>query len=158
MQTIDLCQERRDLILEELRRNGKVVAAELSERYGVSEDTIRRDLGELAAARLLKRVHGGALPLTPAVDVFSLELVDMPDPDQAVFTAECGKGTYVRTLCHDIGEKLGCGACLKALRRTRSGWLDVADALPLDQILSLDRDALAAHIISLPRYLSQPQV
>jgi DeoR/GlpR family transcriptional regulator of sugar metabolism len=50
MQTIDLCQERRELILEELRRNGKVVAAELSARYGVSEDTIRRDLSELAAA------------------------------------------------------------------------------------------------------------
>jgi DeoR/GlpR family transcriptional regulator of sugar metabolism len=66
MQTIDLCQERRELILEELRRNGKVVAAELSARYSVSEDTIRRDLSELAAAKLLKRVHGGALPLTPS--------------------------------------------------------------------------------------------
>jgi DeoR/GlpR family transcriptional regulator of sugar metabolism len=66
MPTIDLCQERRELILEELSRNGRVVAAELSARYGVSEDTIRRDLSELAAARLLKRVHGGALPLTPS--------------------------------------------------------------------------------------------
>jgi DeoR/GlpR family transcriptional regulator of sugar metabolism len=66
MPTIDLCQERRELILEELSRNGRVVATELSARYGVSEDTIRRDLSELAAARLLKRVHGGALPLTPS--------------------------------------------------------------------------------------------
>jgi len=66
MPIVDLCQERRDLILDELHRNGKVVAVELSGRYGVSEDTIRRDLGELAAAGLLNRVHGGALPLTPS--------------------------------------------------------------------------------------------
>jgi DeoR/GlpR family transcriptional regulator of sugar metabolism len=59
----DLPQERRNLILRELRSQGKLVAAELSERYGVSEDTIRRDLRELAQAGLLKRVHGGALPV-----------------------------------------------------------------------------------------------
>ncbi len=66
MAVIDLPQERREMMLRELRRKGKLVAAELSEQYGVSEDTIRRDLGELAAAGLLKRVHGGALPLTPS--------------------------------------------------------------------------------------------
>ena len=65
----------------------------------------------------------------------------------------CGKGTYVRTLCHDIGRKLGCGACLNALRRTASGTLDVADALPLDQILTLDGAALAARIIPCFQYL-----
>jgi len=64
-QKINLPQERRQKILEELRVNGKVVAIELSERYGVSEDTIRRDLRELASAGLLKRVHGGALPISP---------------------------------------------------------------------------------------------
>ena len=59
----DLPQERRNLILRELKSQGKLVAAELSERYGVSEDTIRRDLREMAQAGLLKRVHGGALPV-----------------------------------------------------------------------------------------------
>jgi len=58
--------ERRERILRALRRDGKVVAAELSRTLGVSEDTIRRDLRELAEAGLLKRVHGGALPLAPA--------------------------------------------------------------------------------------------
>jgi len=62
MAVIDLPQERRELMLRELRRKGKLVAAELSAEYGVSEDTIRRDLSELASAGLLKRVHGGALP------------------------------------------------------------------------------------------------
>ena len=62
---MNLPQERRQNILEELHANGIVVAIELSERYGVSKDTIRRDLRELASMGLLKRVHGGALPLSP---------------------------------------------------------------------------------------------
>jgi len=63
--TIDLPQERRRRILEKLQADGKIVAAELTGRYNVSEDTIRRDLRDLAAAGLLQRVHGGALPLAP---------------------------------------------------------------------------------------------
>ena len=65
MYSIDLPEERRVNILDELRQKGKVVAAELSELYGVSEDTIRRDLRDLANAGMLKRVHGGALPISP---------------------------------------------------------------------------------------------
>ncbi|MDR3278041.1 MAG: tRNA pseudouridine(55) synthase TruB [Oscillospiraceae bacterium] len=48
----------------------------------------------------------------------------------------CSKGTYVRTLCHDIGEYLGCGGAMSALRRTRAGAFTIADALPLGEILS----------------------
>jgi DeoR/GlpR family transcriptional regulator of sugar metabolism len=61
-----LTAERRQYILEVLRRDGKVHATELSAGLGVSEDTIRRDLRELAEAGLLQRVHGGALPSSPA--------------------------------------------------------------------------------------------
>ena len=57
-----LAAERRQLILERLGRDGRVVAAELGESLGVSHDTVRRDLQELAEAGLLRRVHGGALP------------------------------------------------------------------------------------------------
>ena len=57
-----LTDERRALILEQLRRRGRVLAAELTERLGVSADTVRRDLRELDDAGLLRRVHGGALP------------------------------------------------------------------------------------------------
>jgi DeoR/GlpR family transcriptional regulator of sugar metabolism len=57
-----LTEERRELILERLRSDGKVVAAELSSSLAVSPDTVRRDLRELADAGLLRRVHGGALP------------------------------------------------------------------------------------------------
>jgi DeoR/GlpR family transcriptional regulator of sugar metabolism len=58
--------ERRQYILERLQREGKVVASELSVSLDVSEDTIRRDLRDLAEQGLLTRVHGGALPRSPA--------------------------------------------------------------------------------------------
>ena len=48
----------------------------------------------------------------------------------------CSKGTYVRTLCHDIGQALGCGGCMAALRRTRAGRYDIAQAHTLEEILS----------------------
>jgi DeoR/GlpR family transcriptional regulator of sugar metabolism len=64
-----LTEERRAVILDRLRRDGKVVAAELSAALAVSPDTVRRDLQELADAGLLRRVHGGALP--PAVGAAS---------------------------------------------------------------------------------------
>ena len=57
-----LTAERRQAILGTLERDGKVVASELVLSLGVSEDTVRRDLRDLAEQGLLQRVHGGALP------------------------------------------------------------------------------------------------
>ncbi|MBT2372532.1 DeoR/GlpR family DNA-binding transcription regulator [Pseudomonas fluorescens] len=59
---LDLPSLRKQKILLLLERDGKVMASELVDHFAVSQDTIRRDLGELAAAGLLQRVHGGALP------------------------------------------------------------------------------------------------
>ena len=67
-----LSAERRQYILETLRRNGKVLATDLSAALNVSEDTIRRDLRELADAGQLQRVHGGALPRSPSAASFSV--------------------------------------------------------------------------------------
>lgn len=47
----------------------------------------------------------------------------------------CSKGTYIRTLCADIGEALGCGGCMQALRRTQAGKYTIAEAVPLQQLL-----------------------
>ena len=47
---------------------------------------------------------------------------------------ECSKGTYIRTLCHDIGEKLGCGGCMESLLRTRVGGFALADSRKLDEV------------------------
>lgn len=71
MQTADiptlecLPQERQRLILDRLAQDGRVVALELAQHFRTSEDTIRRDLRELASAGLCRRVYGGALPLLP---------------------------------------------------------------------------------------------
>jgi DeoR/GlpR family transcriptional regulator of sugar metabolism len=66
-----LTSQRKKAILEALEREGQVLATALSERFGVSEDTVRRDLRELAAEGRLQRVHGGALPASPAVAPFA---------------------------------------------------------------------------------------
>ncbi len=53
---------------------------------------------------------------------------------EAVLTVSCGKGTYIRTLCHDIGEKLGCYACMKELVRTKVGRFDIKEAYRLSEV------------------------
>ena len=62
-----LTAERRDLLLDRLRVDGRIVAKDLAEELGLSEDTLRRDLRDLAAAGLCQRVYGGALPASPAL-------------------------------------------------------------------------------------------
>ncbi|MBH1929171.1 DeoR/GlpR family DNA-binding transcription regulator [Serratia rubidaea] len=66
-----LTSQRKKLILEKLAREGQVLAKQLSEMFGLSEDTIRRDLRELDSEGLLQRVHGGALPVSPAIAPFA---------------------------------------------------------------------------------------
>ena len=63
------------------------------------------------------------------------------------FRVACTKGTYVRSLVHDLGEKLGCGAHLTQLRRITSGRLDVSEAITLDQALALSEKDLGARVI-----------
>lgn len=62
-----LTQQRKQLLLDRLAKDGRIVAKEASAEFGLSEDTIRRDLRELAGEGLLLRVHGGALPASPTV-------------------------------------------------------------------------------------------
>ena len=66
-----LTAHRRQLILDALRTDGRVVAKDLAARWDVSEDTVRRDLRDLAGEGLLQRVHGGALPASPAMADFA---------------------------------------------------------------------------------------
>jgi DeoR/GlpR family transcriptional regulator of sugar metabolism len=74
-----LTAERRQEILTRLGRDGKVVASELVASLGVSEDTVRRDLRELAAGGLVQRVHGGALPPAPATATFAQRMRVSPE-------------------------------------------------------------------------------
>jgi DeoR/GlpR family transcriptional regulator of sugar metabolism len=67
-----LTSQRKKFILTRLARDGQIIAKTLSEELGTSEDTIRRDLRELAQEGKLQRVHGGALPASPAVETLSV--------------------------------------------------------------------------------------
>ena len=64
------------------------------------------------------------------------------------FAVDCSKGTYIRTLCADVGEALGCGGVLARLRRTRSGRFSVANALPLDTLKEMDQNAFRDLVIA----------
>jgi DeoR/GlpR family transcriptional regulator of sugar metabolism len=82
-----LTEERRQRILDRLRADGRVVAAELSAALEVSPDTIRRDLQELAADGLLRRVHGGALPPTVGARPYVERRQQAPEAKAAIAAA-----------------------------------------------------------------------
>jgi tRNA pseudouridine55 synthase len=69
------------------------------------------------------------------------------NPPRVTFEVQSTKGTYVRTLAHDLGQRLGCGACLSELRRTQSGNLNVSGAFSMDEVIQWDRAELEKHLI-----------
>ncbi len=79
------------------------------------------------------------------VTIHRLELTRCELPECS-FVLECSKGTYVRTLCSDAGKKLGTGAMLTGLRRTRSGNFDVKDAISINTIKEFSREDLAQYL------------
>lgn len=81
--------------------------------------------------------QGKVVELKPsAIEIYSIKLVNYSYP-QVSFTAKVSAGTYIRSLAHDIGQKLGTGAYLSKLRRTTVGDLSVIQAVELDEIKSL---------------------
>lgn len=72
------------------------------------------------------------------------------------FTLHCTKGTYVRTIAYDLGQKLGCGAHLSGLRRIGSGQFTIGQCLPLDQIEALSRTEIEKRLI--PVHAAAPSV
>src|SRR6185369_2446096 len=79
-----LASQRKDYLLQVLQTQGQIVAKDLSQELQLSEDTIRRDLRELAAEGRLQRVHGGALPSSPAVVDFAGRQQLAPDEKLAI--------------------------------------------------------------------------
>lgn len=78
--------------------------------------------------------EGEEIDLAPRrIKVYSLELLEWAPPE-VVIDVYCSSGTYVRSLAHDLGEKLGCGAHLIGLRRTKSGRFTLRDAVPLRRL------------------------
>lgn len=70
------------------------------------------------------------------ITIHSLTVEDVLGPDRFLLRVRCSKGTYVRTLCHDIGQALGCGGTMFSLRRTIAAGFSLEQALPLEQVLS----------------------
>ncbi len=89
------------------------------------------------------------------IHIYDLKVLKLDSP-KIDLRVTCTKGTYVRTLCHDMGELLGCGAHLSNLRRTRSGKFDVKDAHQLDELLQLKREQLQPKIISVLKLIDLP--
>ncbi len=67
------------------------------------------------------------------ITVYEMKIIDISLP-RVTFIVKCSKGTYVRSLCRDIGEKLGCGACMEHLKRTKVSNFDVTDSLTLKEV------------------------
>ncbi|MCD8329174.1 MAG: tRNA pseudouridine(55) synthase TruB [Lachnospiraceae bacterium] len=98
------------------------------------------------------------------VKIYSLQILawDLP---RVRLRVECSKGTYIRTLCHDIGQRLGCGAAVEELIRTRAGRFDLSQARTLGEIETLrDRGEIASARIpleeifaELPRFQVHPE-
>ncbi|GLY30822.1 DeoR/GlpR family DNA-binding transcription regulator [Kineosporia sp. NBRC 101731] len=116
-----LAAERRDLLLARLRTDGKIVAKDLAAELGLSEDSIRRDLREMAAAGLCQKVYGGAVPASPAVVDYGSRTTVAPDSKQAV-------ATFAATLVRPGGVAILDGGTTT---------LAVARALPQDLVCTV---------------------
>lgn len=69
------------------------------------------------------------------ITIHALDFLDMEGADVRL-RVHCSKGTYIRTLCKDIGDALGCGGCMAALRRVTAGSYDIRDAIPLSELVA----------------------
>ena len=100
--------------------------------------------------RLYKLARQGKVverkPRAVRVSDYSISRVDLPEVD---FQVESSKGFYVRTYVHDIGQDLGCGAHLSALRRIRSGKFDLSRAIPAMDLKTMGREAILDKMISI---------
>jgi tRNA pseudouridine55 synthase len=79
---------------------------------------------------------------------FNINNFNMPYLD---VTIKCTKGTYIRTIAHDLGQKLGCGANLVELRRLASGCFSLDNAITLDEIMNMTSTQLAENVITVPQ-------
>ncbi len=86
------------------------------------------------------------------VDILSINILEMNLPDVR-FVVSCSKGTYIRALCADIGDKLACGAAMAALKRTRVGSFKIEDAITLSKVQELVASGLCEDYVVAPDYI-----
>ena len=90
-------------------------------------------------ARKGQEVQRSARPVT----IFELELLEQDESGDWTLRVRCSKGTYVRTLCHDIGQALGCGGCMSSLRRTMTAGFTLAESHTLEEVQQRGESLLA---------------
>lgn len=129
--------ERQAIILDRLLRDGRVLAADLAVEFDTSEDTIRRDLRDLAAAGRCRRVYGGALPASPATGPVARRAAVAPDAKRALGRAAAALVESGWTVLIDSG----------------STNLRIAEALPADRAMTVvtNAPAVAAALAGRPR-------
>lgn len=92
------------------------------------------------------------------VTIYALELQEIAlgkEENEVRFTVTCSRGTYIRTLCEDIGRKLGCGGCMKSLQRTRVSSFELSDSITLAKLEALrDAGRLAEAVLPVDRLFS----
>lgn len=92
--------------------------------------------------------QGKVIPRAPKeIHIYSLTLEEIKLPEVS-FSVHCSKGTYIRTLCEDIGESIGPGACANKIHRIKSGPFSIGMAEPLDKLLSYDIEGIQKHLIT----------
>jgi tRNA pseudouridine55 synthase len=112
---------------------------------------------KVGGERLYKRARKGeTVEREPRpITVREFQILDFASP-RAMFRLNCTRGTYARSLCHDIGQIIGCGACLADLRRTAVGKYQVKDALNVNEFTSID--TVSSRLVPLDRALDLPEV
>lgn len=151
---------------------GKVLREEREKAMTLDEENIRRTVGGFIGdynqippmysalkvqgkklyelARQGKTVGREARP----VKIYEIEIEEISLP-RIRLTVSCSKGTYIRTLCHDIGEALGCAGCMEQLTRTRAAGFRIEDSLKLDEIEALAGEGrIAERIVPVEAALS----
>jgi tRNA pseudouridine55 synthase len=142
--------------------DGKTVAEK--DPSGVTEDQLRAEMKKVPGDQMqmppmVSAIKKNGVPLYKLarkgqevereprfIHVYKFALREFTPP-RLTFEIMCTKGTYVRTLAHDLGQRLGCGACLSQLRRTQSGEFSLSQARKLEDILQWDRAELAEKLI-----------
>ena len=154
------------IVTDTLDTTGTVI--EEKKFKGITEETVRRVCSEFKG-RITQtppkysalKVNGKRLyeyaRLGEEVEIKKREifiedmLVDDVDIENGTvkFTVCCSKGTYIRSICDDIGKKLGCGACMSKLTRTASGCFHISDAVELSEFMEADEDNLHDMILEM---------
>lgn len=112
---------------------------------------------KIGGERLYKKARKGEVVDRPPreITVHEFRILSYESPDARVYV-RCTSGTYVRSLCHDVGQVIGCGAVLAALRRTHVGSFRVSDALPVQDFTG--REIVEKRLVSMNNALDLPVV